>query len=164
MCCQKYSGESKFSSIFVMWDTICQFWMLFAKVVKRLWSTLDCYMLSSSNNFLAGFASLSWTTALKSMVLGQPNLAELLKFLQPKQNFLNHFGTALWSAVLVFGYLCIVMAQFEFVVHLCDFQITPGVKQCTICQCINYHGTIHHSGYFLSWLELLWSLNIGTAN
>ena len=52
-------------------------------------------MLSSSKNFLAGFASLSWTTALKSMVLGQPNLAELLKFLQPKQNFLNHFGTAL---------------------------------------------------------------------
>ena len=38
----------------------------------------------------AGFASTVWTTALKFMVLGISNFAWLSKYLQPRQNFLNH--------------------------------------------------------------------------
>ena len=41
--------------------------------------------------------SMAWCTALKSILLGFLKLAWLLKFLQPKQYFLNNLVTALWS-------------------------------------------------------------------
>ena len=31
--------------------------------------------------------------------------------------------------------------------HLCGFQISLGVKQCTTCQGTNYHNTTNHSGF-----------------
>ena len=58
-----------------------------------------------------------------------------------------------------------VMAQFKFVkqifpnqtilrVHLCEFQIMHGVKQCTTWQSIDYYDLTNHNGY-LPRLELL---------
>ena len=38
-------------------------------------------------------------------------------------------------------------------IHLCSFQITHKVKQCTTFLCSNYHSTTNHSTYF-SWCEL----------
>ena len=44
-------------------------------------------------------------------------------------------------------------------IHLCIFQIPHGVKQCSTCQCTNYHDTTNESRY-LGWHALL--LRTGT--
>ena len=52
----------------------------------------DCEILSSPDILsvlLIGFASMAWSTALESTVLGLLVLAWWLRFFQPKQNFLN---------------------------------------------------------------------------
>ena len=47
--------------------------------------------------------------------------------------------------------------------HMCGFQITHGLKQCTICQCTNYHNITNDRRY-LPQLELLWSHDICAAS
>ena len=82
---------------------------------------------------LAGFAFMAWSIASDSMVLGLSDLA-WLRFLQPKQNFLNHLATIIWSI----GNLSVWLSNE------------------TMCQCPNYHNTTNHSRYFW-WLELIQS-------
>ena len=67
----------------------------------------------------------------------------------------------------VINYFHYVMAHFNLMkqkflnwttlhIHLCGFQITLWMKQCTIDQHTNYLDTTNHSGYFW-WFELLLS-------
>ena len=44
----------------------------------------------------AGFASLALSMAFESILLGLTDLAWSLKFVQPKQNFLNRLVTVPW--------------------------------------------------------------------
>ena len=46
---------------------------------------------------LTGFASMAWSTALESTLLGLPNFARLSGFLQPQRNFFHCLVTVLWS-------------------------------------------------------------------
>ena len=59
----------------------------------KLWQiTVDCEMPSSPDTLwvlLARFVSMAWSTTSEFTVWGLPDLAWLLRFLQPKQNFLN---------------------------------------------------------------------------
>ena len=50
---------------------------------------------------LTGFASMARYIAMESTLLGLPDLAWLLSFLQLKQNFLNHHILVLWSTAFL---------------------------------------------------------------
>ena len=66
------------------------------------WTILDYEMPNSRYTLLAlitGFATLTWSTAIDSTILGRPYIAWLSKFMQPEQNFFNHMVTLLWLNV-----------------------------------------------------------------
>ena len=66
----------------------------------RLWRwqrTLNCEMRCSPDTLQVLLTRLAWIIALEYMVLHPPDLAFLLRFLQPKQNFLNPQVAVLWS-------------------------------------------------------------------
>ena len=111
---------------------------------------------------LTGFANIVWGTASKFMIYKPTWSYWSLRFLQHKQNFLNHLVAVVWSTApssftqqMFFGCFQGIMAQFELIKHkflnstvalnLCGFQITQGVKQCTTCQFPNYHDTTCYS-------------------
>ena len=85
------------------WTVRCRACLILSKCylldLLGLWSwrtTLDCEKLSSPDILqvlLAGFTTMTWCTALESTVFGLFNLAWLSRFLQPKQNYLNHLVT-----------------------------------------------------------------------
>ena len=158
----------KFCNILIMWGTIRQLRML----LPRLWrwlTTPDCKMLTLPDTLwviLTGFASMAWSMALESVVLGLPDLAWSSRILRPEQNFnvllrlhLSHNKCFL----LLLQFYDPVQTHKTLHVYLCGFQITHGVKQYTACQYTNYRDTTNYSGYF-PWLELLWSCDIHAPN
>ena len=85
-------GQVKFCNILVIWGTIWQLQILLPRSL-RWQTTLDW------DAKLARFASMAWSKALKSMILGLLDLAWLLSFLQPEWNLLNHLVTVLWPTM-----------------------------------------------------------------
>ena len=76
----------------------------------------------------------------------------LAKLFDPSGNCTGINSIFLFCTTNVFGCICSIMAQFELLkykflnltilhVHLYSFQIINGMKQCTMCQCTNYHNT-----------------------
>ena len=123
-------------------------------------------MPSSPDNLrvlLTRFASMAWSTASESAVLGLADLAWWSKFLLPKRNHLNQLVTLRWSTVLFFFAqqmllvaLRVVRAQFELLKHkfpnwitlyvyLCGFQIAHKRKH--YIKCTNYHDATNRSKY-----------------
>ena len=126
-------------------------WMLFAEVVKvmdhtRLWDAKLAWYSPSATRWICWscdgdqphwtercwahliffeFASMAWSIALEFIVLGPTDLAWLLRFLQPKQNFLNLLFTVFWSIAPslfcitnIFGcFYASVMTRSELVKH-----------------------------------------------
>ena len=121
--------------------------------------------LDTRQIFFVEFASIAWSTALKSTVFGRLDLPWSSSFLQLERNFLNHLVIVLWSTVLstfvlqiFFSCFYRVMVLFELVthkfqnlitlhIHLCSFQIIYRMKQCTTCLRSNYHDTTKPSEY-----------------
>ena len=62
---------------------------------------------------LAGFVFVAWSTASVSTILGLPDLAWLLRFLQSEQNFLKPLNTVLWSKAT--SHFARLMFLFAFV-------------------------------------------------
>ena len=129
-------------------------------------------MLSSSDTLhelLARFASMVWSMASKSTVyLTLPDYGSSIqvRFLKLSGNFTVINYTFTFCTINCFGCFHSIISQFKCInhvpeldySHLCSFQITLRVKQCTMFQCTNYHATIKNSGYLPS-LEF-WSCNI----
>ena len=116
---------------------------------------------------------MNWSTASKLMVFGLHSL----NFLEPDKNFYDsyHCSQINWTFTFrtpnTFDRFLGVMSQIEIAkqnfpnytmlhIHLCDFCIIHGVKQCLR---ITYHERINFSEY-LSQFELLGSGNIRTVN
>ena len=95
------SVSQKFCNIFVTEGTIQQPSGWFLSKSWRWWTTQVRYQahLILTVVLIAGFMSLSWSTALKSTVLSLPGFAWSWIFLKFKWNFLNHLVTVLWSIV-----------------------------------------------------------------
>ena len=76
----------KFSKILVKWDKI-------QRILLRLWgrqTTLDSETRNSPDHLqmlLARFASMDWSKALQSTLLGKTDLVRYLRFLKPEQDF-----------------------------------------------------------------------------
>ena len=89
----------------------------------RWYTTLDWEMLSLLNAFwrlLTGFASLAWSTALESTILGWPCLiigvlATRAKFLQLSGYYTVIKHTFTFCTRNIFDSLCGVMARFKLV-------------------------------------------------
>ena len=85
--------SQKFCNILVTWGTIWQLQLL------RLWRgqiALDFEILCLPDTLqvqLTVFVSMVWSMTSESTLLGLPDLAWLLRFLQAEQNFLNHLVT-----------------------------------------------------------------------
>ena len=86
---------------------------------------------------------MAWSMALESTVLGLPDFAWLLKFLQPKQNFLNHLIAVLWSTAPstfpttnVFDCFYGPMAQFELIKYKLLY-VAYGCKERNKHSCKN---------------------------
>ena len=135
--------------------------------VLQYFSNTELWHASSSTIFqvlITKFASMAWSTALESTVLGLPDLTWSLRFLQPEESFLNHLVTVQWSTMsssFTQQMSDRIMVQFELVkqkfqknitlcTYLCSFQIMHRIKQCSMCQCTNYHNSINFSGYMIS--------------
>ena len=69
---------------------------------------------------LTKFASISWSMASESIVSGLPDPAWLLRFLKPKQDFLNHLVTVLGlvlPSLLHNKYFCLLCPVQNCKVH-----------------------------------------------
>ena len=78
-----------FCNSLVMKGTIQQVWILLPKS-WNWWTTLDGETLSSPDTLLVlltGFISMAWSTDLKSIMLGLPDLAWSSRFLQLSKIF-----------------------------------------------------------------------------
>ena len=115
--------SQKFCNILITWSTIWQLWML----LSGSWSwrtTLDCEMLSSSDNFqilLVGIASMAWRLTSESRSTW-PCL--IIKVLSAWEKFLEPFSyntvincTFTFHSTNNFGCVCCVMAQFKLIKH-----------------------------------------------
>ena len=141
--------DNEFCNILVMWGTNRQFRMILNKS-WRWWTMLYYEMMPSLPNTLSatfriwlyGLEHSLWIHAFRST-----DVAWSSRFLQPKQNFLNHLvtvscSTAPFTLYTINACGCFrgVMVQFELVKHkftnlttlyvrLRGFQIPPRVKQ-----------------------------------
>ena len=78
--------------------------------------TLGCEMPSSPDTLrviLARFASVIWSTASESTVLGLPKLAWLLRILQFQWNFFGHLAVVQWSTLNSLFALKIILVNSE---------------------------------------------------
>ena len=126
----------------------------------RWWIILDCVILNSPTILqlvLAGVTFMTWNMALESTVLNLTIFAWSLRFLQPKQNFLNYLVTVLminyafsFYTVNIFGCFHSVIVQFVLVkhkfsnsmmlyIHLCTFQIVQWSNVCSVHQLSWYY-------------------------
>ena len=114
--------SQKCCNILVACSTIRQL-RIFLLRLWRWWTTLDCEISRSPDTLwalLAGFVSITWSTASKSIHLGLPDLVWYLRFWQPKRNCLNHLATLLWSTSplsftlqMSFGYFSGVLVRIR---------------------------------------------------
>ena len=109
---------SKFCNILLTWSTDQQF-------LPRLWmwqTTLHCEMPISPDTLLfllTIFASMAWKKASKSTVLVLPDFVWLLKYLQPKQKFLEPSGYCNYDQLLITQqfFLIFSLIWFGFMVY-----------------------------------------------
>ena len=127
---------------------------------SRRWRTNQDWEKSNSTftfrALLAGFASMVWSTASDSMILGPPDLpwscnssgiSSTIKLLHR-----DHLHLRL-SHLVASARFVLSNQQFlnytSLYAHLYCFQIPQEVKQCTTCQRTNYHDTSNYMGYLL---------------
>ena len=108
---------------------------------------------------LAWYSPSVWNTTFEFTVLGLPDLAWLLIFLQPEWNFLNHLVTDQLHLHLLYNKCFWFLPQYygsvKLIKHkflnwlLCEFIWVAfkshGLKKC-MCQCTNYFNTTNNSG------------------
>ena len=130
-------------------DTLC---LLLTWLVSMIKSK------ASEFNFWGGGATWPWL-----IVVVLPTRAEFLK-LSDYSTLINY--TFSFCTTYVFNCFRGVIAKFERVkpkFPKLSSHKQRGLKQCSTCQCTNYHDTTNHSWY-LAWLELLRSRDICCAN
>ena len=96
---------------------------------------------------LTGFPSIAWSMASESILLGLFNFAWLSRFLLRLHLLHNKFFivfVALWLLFELGKHKFQNWAMFMLHIHLCCFQITHRVKQCTKCQRTCYHANIYN--------------------
>ena len=87
------------------------------------------------------------------------------KSFEPSSSWMGINCTVKFRTMNIFSCFHCAMAQFELISHkfpnqntlqiyLRSFHIPHGMKQCTTCQCTNYHNTIDYRGY-VTYFELL---------
>ena len=107
-----------FCNILVMWGTISQLCMLLGSWRRQI--TLDCEKLSSPDALKVILVKcfMAWSTALEFTVLGLPDLATQVKFLEPCSywTMINHAFT-----------FCIINVFVCFHEFLTPVQICKGL-------------------------------------
>ena len=150
-----------FGNILIMCGTIQLPQMLLPRSWKgkQQW-TVRCSAHPISSRYYSPNLPLWLWTWPQNPVLNLLDLSWSSRFLQPEQNCFNHLVTILWSTVpssLAQMFLVASAALWPYSIsssissllhiHLWDFQITHGVKQCTTCQSSKYVDATNHSGY-----------------